>query len=733
MSRRMIFVSNRLPVSIEKKKEKFQYRPSPGGLATGLSSFYKKYESVWIGWCGITSETLNDKERADIKKRLLTEHRCAPVFLSRADMKYFYYGFCNKTIWPLFHYFTNYTTYDQNMWQSYEKVNERFCEIVMQHANTGDTIWIHDYQLLLLPKLLRERLPGTKIGFFLHIPFPSFEIFRLLPWRNELLEGMMGADLIGFHTYDYVRHFLSSARRLLGQEHTLGQFLVGNRYVKVDAFPMGIDYEQFSGAPHKKEVRDEIDRLRKKIQSDKVILSVDRLDYTKGILNRLEAFDYFLRTNPSYRGRVTLIIVAVPSRTGVETYRFLKKEIDEMIGRINGAYGTIEWMPVWYLYQSLPFHKLAALYFLSDVALVTPLRDGMNLIAKEYIATKGDNNGILILSGMAGSVHELGEAIIVNPHNREQVAEAIRTALEVPPEEQRDRNRVMQRRLKRYDVNRWARDFVERLDAVTEHSKELNERMLSPAAKKKLLEDYRKSARRLIFLDYDGTLVKFVKRPENARPDQDLGSVLRRLASEERNEVIIISGRDKATLDEWFEGIEISFVAEHGVWLKERGGEWTEIELLRNDWKEEIRTILELYVDRTPGSFIEEKEYSLVWHYRKADPEFALLRVSELKEILIKLTENYNIGIMEGNKVLEIKNAGINKGRAALSWLTKDRWDFILAIGDDVTDEDVFEQLPDSAYSIKVGFGPSRAVYNTGGVGEVRVLLQALSVLGPAK
>ena len=489
MSKRMIFVSNRLPVFIEKKKGKVQYRPSPGGLATGLSSFYKNYESVWIGWCGVTSETLNDKEREDVRRRLLTEHRCAPVFLTRADMKNFYYGFCNKTVWPLFHYFTNYTIYDQGTWRTYAKVNERFCEIVMQHANADDTIWIHDYQLLLLPKLLRERLPDTKIGFFLHIPFPSFEIFRLLPWRNEILEGMMGADLIGFHTYDYVRHFLSSVSRILGHEHALGQFLVGNRFAKVDAFPMGIDYERFSGAPQKKEVRGEIERIRKKIRSGKIILSVDRLDYTKGILNRLEAFDFFLRTNPSYRGKVTLILVAVPSRTGVETYRMLKREIDEMIGRINGAYGTIEWMPVWYLYQSLPFHKLAALYFLSDVALVTPLRDGMNLIAKEYIATKGDNNGILILSGMAGSVHELGEALIVNPHNREQVAEAIKAALEVPPEEQRDRNRVMQRRLKRYDVNRWARDFVERLETVTAHSKELNERMLSPAVKKKLLDD----------------------------------------------------------------------------------------------------------------------------------------------------------------------------------------------------------------------------------------------------
>ncbi|MBN2324648.1 MAG: bifunctional alpha,alpha-trehalose-phosphate synthase (UDP-forming)/trehalose-phosphatase [Spirochaetes bacterium] len=727
MSKRILLVSNRLPVTIDKKKQKVRYKPSPGGLATGLGSFYRNYESLWIGWSGVTEETLTAGEWKVAAKRLLEEYRCAPVFLTRADIKNYYYGFCNKTVWPLFHYFPNYTVYDKFMWQSYEKVNERFRDMVMKHANPDDTIWIQDYQLLLLPRLLRERMPAVKIGFFLHIPFPSFEIFRLLPWRNEILEGMMGADLIGFHTYDYVRHFLSSVSRILGYEHTLGQFLVGNRFVKVDAFPMGIDYERFSGAPKEEEVRLEIERIKKKIRSEKIILSVDRLDYTKGILNRLEAFDFFLKTNPAYRGKVTLILVAVPSRTGVETYRMLKREIDEMVGRINGAYSTIEWMPVWYLYQSLPFHKLAAFYFLSDVALVTPLRDGMNLIAKEYVATKGDGNGILILSGMAGSVHELGEALIVNPHNREQVAEAIKTALEIPQEEQREKNRVMQQRLKRYDVNRWAHDFVERLETVATYSRELNEQILSAEVKKKLINGYKKSFRRLVLLDYDGTLVRFVKRPEHAKPDQDLGSVLRRLAADKKNEVVIISGRDKETLENWFSGIDISFVAEHGVWLKERGVGWSEIEPLRNEWKDDIRPILDLYVDRTPGSFIEEKEFSLVWHYRKADPEFALIRVSELREILVKLTENFNIGIMEGNKVLEIKNAGINKGRAAQTWISKGPWDFILAIGDDVTDEDIFQELPGNAYSIKVGFGPTRARYNIGGVGEVRLLLQELS------
>ena len=345
----------------------------------------------------------------------------------------------------------------------------------------------------------------------------------------------MGADLVGFHTYDYVRHFLSSLSRLQGYEHTIGQIMIDNRMVKVDAFPMGIDYDRYANAPRNKEIKCEIDRLKTRAGGRKIILSVDRLDYSKGILNRLEAFDYFLRTYPEYREKVTLVLVAVPSRTGVETYKILKHELDELVGRINGEYGTMEWMPVWYLYQFLPFQKLTALYFICDVALITPLRDGMNLIAKEYIATKGNNGGMLILSGMAGAVHELGEAIIVNPNNREQVALAIKEALVMPPEEQKARNEVMQDRLKRYNVVRWAHDFMDRLQAVCDYREELSARRVSPSIQKKLIKDYRNAKQRLLLLDYDGTLIPFSRKPEHARPNAELLHILKRLAEKDGN------------------------------------------------------------------------------------------------------------------------------------------------------------------------------------------------------
>ncbi len=720
-----LIVSNRLPVSVTKKEGILQFQPSAGGLATGLGSFYKSYQSLWVGWPGIALGKM-EREKEEIEKRFLAEN-CYPVFLSQYDVENYYYGFCNKTLWPLFHYFTQYTAYSKRLREAYKRVNETFCEAVVKVAKPNDIIWVHDYHLMLLPRLIREKLPDATIGFFLHTPFPSFEVFQLLPGRKEILNGLLGADLIGFHIYDYVLHFLASVRHLLGYEHSFGQITANGRIVRVDAFPMGIDYERFTNAVHYREAQREINKIHKRAGETKIILSLDRLDYTKGIPERLEAFDIFLERNPQYKEKVSLILVAVPSRTKVNNYMVLKRQVDELIGRINGKYGTIGWTPVWYIYRSLPFHRLVALYNIADVALVTPLRDGMNLIAKEFMATKKDGKGVLILSEMAGAAKELGEAILVNPNNKEQVAQAIKEALRMSDEEQIERNRVMQKRLQRYNVLGWASDFIGKLLDAKKFQQELSARKLTHQMKGRLISDYSKSNMRLILLDYDGTLIPFFEKPEKAKPDDELLRLLEALSNEPKNEVVIISGRDKGSLEEWFNGLNIGLVAEHGVWIKERKGTWEIIEPLRNDWKEEIRPILEQYVDRTPGALIEEKEFSLVWHYRMTDPELGPVRAMELKDALLYLTVNLNLGVLEGNKVIEIKNTGINKGRAALRWFEKEKWDFVMAIGDDWTDDDVFSVLPESAYSIKVGLGPSRANFNLDSVVDIRLLLLTLA------
>lgn len=722
---RLIIVSNRLPVSVVRQGDSLTMEKSVGGLATGLGSFYKNYDSAWLGWPGVVSEELDGTEQVNLRSQLQSEN-CYPVFLSRTDLEEYYYGFSNKTIWPLFHYFSMYTGYDTQFWNAYERVNRIFCEEVVRVAEPNDTVWVHDYQLMLLPQMIRERMPEVSVGFFLHIPFPSFEIFRLLPWRREILEGLLGSDLLGFHTYDYVRHFLSSVRQLLGHDHTLNQIMIDNRTVKADAFPMGIDYERFSRAIDDQEVQQEIGKMEERIGKRKIVLSVDRLDYTKGIPQRLEAFDRFLEKYPEWQGQVTMILVAVPSRTGIQDYMILKKQVDELVGGINGKYSSIGWMPVWYLYRSLPFPSLTALYNLADVALITPLRDGMNLIAKEYLATKRDSRGVLILSEMAGAAREMGETLIVNPNHSEEIVDYINDALLMPENEQIEINQAIQLRLSRYNVTRWAEDFMVGLEGVKNTQRQWMAHKLTRDKWQSIQAAYRQSRRRCILLDYDGTLISFAKKPDKARPDMELVTILEKLTEDSRNEVVIFSGRDKDTLERWLGFLRLDLIAEHGAWIKEHQGKWETLEPLTNDWKGSIFPLLELFMDWTPGSFIEEKDFSLVWHYRKADPILAGVRTAEAEDALLDLTSNYNLEILHGNRNIEIKNGSIHKGRGALRWITREEWDFILAIGDDRTDEDVFVALPPEAYSIKVGMSSTQARFNLDSYREVRELLNDL-------
>lgn len=721
---RLLIVSNRLPINIEKKGNNYKYKPSVGGVATGLNSLNNFKEQVWIGWPGITSEKLAGDE--DKIKKELTSKNYHPIFLTKKDVENYYHGFSNKTIWPLFHYFTQNAVYKRKMWESYLKVNQMFCDEVLKIAKPDDIIWIHDYQLFLLPECIRRKMPKAKIGFFLHIPFPSSEVFRLLPWRKEILTGMLGADIIGVHTYDYSQHLMRSVSRIMGYEHDFGLITVGSRQVQVDTFPMGIDYDHFANAVTKPEVEKEIEKIRKKIGERKIILSIDRLDYTKGIPPRLEAFNLFLKRYPEYKEKVTLILVAVPSRTKVDHYRELKKHLDELISDINGKHGTIGWTPIWYLYRFLPFETLLALYKIADIALITPLRDGMNLMAKEFLATKGNEKGVLILSEMAGAASELGEALIVNPNDKEDIVKAIKKALTMSCEEQKERNRIMQDRLQRYNITHWAAEFIDKLQQPTSPESDQSVNLLTQDSKKRILNDYLKSKERLIILDYDGTLVPFENKPEKAKPTEDVLNILKTLTKKDSNEVLIVSGRDKNTLDQWFGGLDLGLIAEHGAWTKEKGRSWEKFKGLKTTWKDVIRPILDHFVNRTPGSFIEEKDFSLAWHFRKSDPRMGNVRALELKDALLQLTENHDLEVLEGSKVLEVRNTGVNKGLFALNWLSKNKWDYILAIGDDVTDEDMFAALPKSAYSIKVGLKPSRARFNMETVIDINKLLKQL-------
>ncbi|MBE0417337.1 MAG: bifunctional alpha,alpha-trehalose-phosphate synthase (UDP-forming)/trehalose-phosphatase [Coriobacteriia bacterium] len=723
---RLLIVSNRLPVSVERRKGKLHFKGSVGGVATGLGSYHKSHESLWVGWADVPGR-LDSLERKRIASELRAEHQCVPVFLTTEDVRGFYHGFSNKTLWPLFHQFTQYAEFDASTWAVYERANRKFRDTVLEVAEPGDIIWVQDYQLMLLPQMLREKLPDAAIGFFLHIPFPTVEVFRMLPQRREVLDGLLGADLIGFHTYDYVRYFLGTARRLAGTEDQSGRITVDGHQLLVDAFPMGIDFDRYAEGIDVPGAKREATRVRERTRSRKIILSVDRLDYTKGIPDRLRAFAAFLERHPEWRDKVTLIAVAVPSRTRVEHYKALKREVDELVGSINGTYSTIEWTPVRYLYRSLPFNTLVGMYAVADVALVTPLRDGMNLIAKEYVAAHAGREGVLVLSEMAGAARELSEAVQVNPFDLDGMVDAIHRALTMPAEEQIQRNKAMVQRLKRYTVQRWAEDFLGRLEEVKGAQAELEARLLDRPAQERMLERFSTARHRLLVLDYDGTLTAFSDDPAAVRPDDWLLETLGELAGSQHTEVVVVSGRDRHTLGEWFAGLPLDLVAEHGVWVRSNGEDWLTIEPMNDEWKSRIRPVLEAFTDRTPGSFVEEKDFSLVWHYRAVDRRLAETRVGELKETLVSLVGDYDLAVTEGNRVIEVRAAGVNKGRAAYRWMCRDDLDFVFFAGDDHTDEDVFEVAPEGSWTVKVGLGPTRAAYSVRHPRELRALLERMA------
>ncbi|MEO9893148.1 bifunctional alpha,alpha-trehalose-phosphate synthase (UDP-forming)/trehalose-phosphatase [Aurantibacter sp.] len=728
-----IIISNRLPVQLQISNGGITAVPSVGGLATGMKSVHSSGDSLWIGWSGLTDEEIPDELSGKIDEAL-AKHGSSKVRLTADEVDGFYYGFSNRTIWPLFHYFLEYSEFELDSWNTYKAVNQKFADAILEKAGDEDTIWVHDYQLMLVPQMVREKRPNISIGFFLHIPFPSFEIFRTMPWREEVLRGLLGSDLIGFHIYDYERHFLSSVRRLLGLDVSFNDIYLDNRVIKVDSFPMGIDYKKFRGAAeeHEKRTPDEVSELQKRLNSHKVsdpdnkfLLSIDRLDYSKGIAKRLNAFEYFLNKYPQYKEKVRLIILAVPSRSNVPQYQLLKREIDELVGRINGEFSTVSWTPIWYFYRSMPFDNLIDLYTSSDIAWLTPLRDGMNLVAKEYIATRTDKTGVLILSEMAGSANEMNESLLINPNNFEQIADAINEAINMPIEEQQAKNEQLQKRLERYNVEKWANDFMTSLKEQRDREAANVSARITEDRLATIVQEYSKAKKRLLFLDYDGTLAGFHNDPQKAGPDEELYELLDTLHNQEGTELFLISGRDKDTFTKWFLPKGYNMIVEHGVWISRKGEPFKLLENVKNDWMEKIRPVLESFVDRTPGSFIEEKNYSLAWHYRKTDPDFGNLRATELSTVLTSLIGTDDLSVLNGNKVMEVKSSNVNKGRASMRMLGEADYNFVFAIGDDWTDEFMFQELPDSTVTVKVGRQKTSAKYFVEDTKKVRTLLKA--------
>lgn len=730
-----IIVSNRLPLQVNIEDGQLKVTPSVGGLATGLKSVHKDGNGIWIGWSGMTDEELNPELEKKVAEAVQKE-KCVAVNLTKNDLDLYYYGFSNRTLWPLFHYFIEYTEYSPESWEAYKQVNQKFADKVIEHAEEGDNVWIQDYQLLLVPAMVKEKKPDISIGFFNHIPFPSYEIFRTFPKRKELLEGMLGADLIGFHTYDYERHFLSSVKRILSLDVNFNRVTYNNRIIKVDSFPMGIDFEKFEQAArdhdkmdenHKSEIQKRLDQHLQNEDGIKMILSIDRMDYTKGIPNRIKAFEYFLKKYPQFQEKIRLIMLAVPSRSQVPQYQKLKQETDELVGRINGEYSTVSWTPIWYFYRALPFDNLIDLYTSSDVALITPVRDGMNLVAKEYIATRTRKDGVLVLSEMTGASKELNEALLINPFNFEEIADSIKQALEMPKPEQKQRMQALQERVSRYGVKKWANEFMNSLNQVHKVYNTIDAKRVDANDIQQFKTQIQSDTHKLVFLDYDGTLVNFTNNPQDAKPDEELYTLLEQLNAIDKLKLVIISGRDKKTLHQWFGHTPYTLVSDHGVSMRLENESWKTMERLKTDWMEDVLPVLETFVDRTPGTLVEQKKYSLAWHYRNTDVELAQKRLVEIRTVLTSFISNTDLTLLEGNKVIEIKSSKVNKGQACSKLVDHFPSDCVFAFGDDWTDEFMFEELPEHAQTIKIGVRKTKAKYYINNVAEVRSLLKSLA------
>ena len=721
---KLIIVSNRLPVRArETDQGHFVFERSEGGLATGLGSLDSKYEQHWIGWPGVNTRKNAAKREIELSLEQMNYH---PVFLTSGQYQNYYEGYSNSTLWPLCHYFFAYSQQKRRYWEAYKEVNALFCDKVLQIADEESIVWVQDYQLMLLPQMLREKRPNLSIGYFHHIPFPSYELFRVLPDRSELLEGLLGADLVAFHTHDYMRHFISTVERTLHKVFRLNEVMIGNRAVHVEALPMGINYNLYSKAHESSDVQASIRKMKAQFANKKLILSVDRLDYSKGIFHRLVGFESFLMQHPEYHGKMSLAMIVVPSRDKVDRYAEMKRKIDERISFINGKYAQVGWTPVHYYYHSFPFEDLVAMYSLADIALVTPLRDGMNLVAKEYIASKQESNGVLILSEMAGATSELSESISVNPNDPEQIATAIYQALSMPEAEQTRRLKRMQRKVSIQTVNKWADDFMTEWMTVTERNRQLNNKYITDSIMADLVTQYREAGHRLIMLDYDGTLVGFEDEPMDAVPTPELMQLLERLSGDDKNRVVINSGRNRHTLDQWFGQLPaLILAAEHGACYKENGRWHNNVEDL--EWDENISDIMEAFARKTPGAWVEHKEVALAWHYREVDPWMGMLRAKQLMQALFPICSDINLQILNGNKVVEVKPNDYSKGTEAERLCAQNDYDFVMAIGDDVTDESMFRSLPGDAVTIKVGFVSDEARYCLHKQEEVLPFLNKLS------
>jgi trehalose 6-phosphate synthase/phosphatase len=699
MSRRpLVVVSNRLPFHLVGDETGAQKRVrSPGGLVSALTPVLKARGGTWVGWSGITRDDARDGD--GVRQARESGFRIAEVPLSSLDIAAYYSGFSNRTVWPLLHYFVGRMEVDPGWWTVYEQVNQRFAAAAAKAAGRTALVWIHDYQLLRVAHHLRVIAPHLPSALFLHVPFPSADVFRILPWSRELLHGMLSADYVGFHVAGYVRHFLQSAELLLGCDVDVSRGIVryNGRDVAVGAHSISIDVkeaETLAGAM--------VPGRTVPLDAPVEILSVDRLDYTKGIVRRLAALERVLEQQPARRLRFTQVLV--PSRERVPDYSQLKREIDQAVGRVNGRFSAGGWSPVRYIARPVPREDLFAMYRQADVALVTPLRDGMNLVAKEYVASQLDDSGVLILSEMAGAAEELQEALIVNPFSPNAIVEAIWRALSMPEQERKARMSALRARVRAHDVYAWVTDFVDASEAAVKRAAKRSSPVLDEVISRigPWLSERPQIA---LLVDYDGTITPIVERPEAAKLSDSTRRTLDAAARTPGIDVTVVSGRAIKDLRERVGLQNVTYVGNHGFEvdgpaLHFRHQSVDRVVSSMTAASEALRAL------KIPGALIEMKGPTLAFHYRGVSERRRDQAVKQARAVL----RRRRLRVVQGKLVLEGRPAvDWHKGHAAL-WVLGQRYGTdwpararALYMGDDTTDEDVFRSLQGIGRSICVG------------------------------
>ena len=714
---RLLVLSNRLPVTVTSERGRARVERSTGGLVAALEPALRRRGGVWLGWAGGALPAEPD----------VAPYQITSVSLTQREVDGYYHGFANRTLWPLLHSFPTRMELDPEDWVAYEEVNRRFAKLAATTAGPEDLIWIHDYHLMRVAPALRRLRRSARIAFFLHVPFPPADVFRILPWDRELLRGLLACDLIGFHCTRYASNFLDCAEQLLGTriDRERGQVEHGQHTVGVTAFPLGIDYELFARRARK---APEGRRL-----SERIVLGVDRLDYTKGLPEKIRAFERLLELHPQHHERIVLLQIAEPSRGAVAEYRRAKRELDELVGRVNGRFGTSRWTPVHYLHRHFDPEALAQLYRDADVALVTPLRDGMNLVAKEYVACQVREPGVLVLSELAGAAESMHEAIRVNPYHRDAVAESLHQALVMDPAERTARMRALQRRERRDDVHAWLDTFL-----TAASSPPAPFRPVQPADFTRWLQRQLSGARVALFLDYDGTLAPIARHPSESRMSEGMCEALAACLKRDDTEVTIVSGRALADLRGRLALPGLSYAANHGLEIDGPGLEpfaHPDLPHFAERSGELARALREI---SEPGVWLEEKGASLTLHYREAEPD-AQGRIAErAREIVI----GAGFQVREALCAVEGRPpTGWDKGRSVFHLLRArhgPEWPEqlgVVYVGDDETDEDAFRALEGLAFTFRVGPAerPTSAARRLPDVDAVEALLRWIAERPAAK